>query len=62
MPIPILFIGIAAGAAALGIGKSIKAGIDHKDANETNECARSIAEKATETANQERKASGNTAN
>ena len=60
MPIPILAIGIVAGAAALGIGKSIKAGIDQKDANETNEYARSIAEKATERANQERKASGKT--
>ncbi len=48
MPIPFLFIGIAAGAAALGVGKSIKAGVDQKDANETNEYAERIIERASE--------------
>lgn len=39
MPIPFLFIGAAAVTGALGIGKSIKAGVDQKDANDTNERA-----------------------
>lgn len=39
MPIPLLFIGAAAVTGALGIGKSIKAGVDQKDANDTNERA-----------------------
>jgi hypothetical protein len=56
MPIPFLFIGI--GAAALGVGKSIKAGIDQKDANDTNERARNIIKEATDEANISRKNSG----
>ena len=39
MPIPFAFIAIAAGTAALGIGKSVKAGKDQKDAYRTNESA-----------------------
>lgn len=50
MPIPFLFIAAGAGAAALGIGKGIKAGVDQKDANETNEHAQSIVDSATERA------------
>lgn len=59
MPIPLLFIGIGAGAAALGIGKSIKAGVDQKDANNTNEQAQDIVKEATDEANTSRKNSGN---
>lgn len=58
MPIPLLFIGIGAGAAALGIGKSIKAGFDQKDANQTNERAQEIVKKATDEVNTSRKNSG----
>lgn len=58
MPIPFLFIGIEAGAAALGVGKTVKAGIDQKDANETNSQAQSIADRATQAANRSREASG----
>lgn len=54
MPIPFLLIGLGAGAAALGIGKSVKAGIDQKDANETNERAQRIADRATEAATKSR--------
>ena len=36
MPIPLLFIGIGAAAGAFGIGKSIKAGVDQKEANWAN--------------------------
>lgn len=50
MPIPFAFIAIGAGAAALGVGKGIKAGVDQKDANETNESARDIVNDATKAA------------
>lgn len=50
MPIPFAFIAIGAGAAALGIGKTAKAGADQKDANETNERAQSIVNRATKAA------------
>ena len=50
MPIPFVFIALGAGAAAVGVGKGVKAGIDQKDANETNKYAQSIVERATNTA------------
>lgn len=46
MPIPLLFLGAAAGL--FGVGKSIKAGIDQKDANDTNDDAERIVEDASE--------------
>lgn len=58
MPIPLLFIGIGAAAAALGAGKTIKAGVDQKDANNTNERARDIVKEAKDEANTSRKNSG----
>lgn len=48
MPIPLLFIGIGAAAGAFGVGKSIKAGVDQKEANETNERADDIVKDASE--------------
>lgn len=48
MPIPFLFIAAAAGTGALGIGKTIKAGVDQKEANETNERAQRIIRNASE--------------
>lgn len=58
MPIPFLLIGIGAGAAALGLGKGVKAGIDMKDAHDTNERAQNIAQEATDNANMARKNTG----
>lgn len=58
MPIPFLLIGIGAGAAALGIGKSVKAGVDQKDANDINERAQDVVQAATEGANKARRNSG----
>lgn len=55
MPIPLLFIGIGLGTAALGIGKGVKAGIDQKDANNTNAHAQSIVDDATKKAETSRK-------
>jgi arsenate reductase-like glutaredoxin family protein len=48
MPIPLLFIGAAVVSGAFGVGKSIKAGIDQKDANDTNEQANAIIELSSE--------------
>ena len=62
MPIPIFFIGIGAGAVALGVGKTVKAGFDQKDANDTNELAKNIGDDATNAANKSREASGNAIN
>lgn len=45
MPIPFLAL-LGAGAAVLGVGKGIKAGVDMKDARETNEQAQSIVRNA----------------
>lgn len=47
MPIPLLFIGIGAATATFGVGKSIKAGIDQKEANRTNERADDIIKNAS---------------
>lgn len=47
MPIPLLFIGIGAAAGVFGVGKSIKAGTDQKEANETNERADDIIKGAS---------------
>lgn len=58
MPIPFLLIGIAAGTAAIGVGKGVKAGVDIKDAHHTNQRAQDIAQKATDNANAARKNSG----
>ncbi len=49
--IPLLFIGIAAGTGALGVGKSVKAGIDQKDAKDTTARARRIVNQATDKIN-----------
>lgn len=46
MPIPLLFLGAAAGI--FGVGKSIKAGIDQKDANDINDDAERIVKEASE--------------
>ena len=48
MPIPLLFIGIGAAAGAFGIGKSIKAGVDQKEANWANGRADEVIREASE--------------
>ena len=47
MPIPLLFIGIGAAAGTFGVGKSIKAGVDQKEANRTNERADDVIQDAS---------------
>jgi hypothetical protein len=46
MPLPLLGILIGAGAAALGIGKGIKAAVDNSDAKDVNERANRILDDA----------------
>lgn len=54
MPIPLLFIAAGIGTGLLGIGKSIKAGVDQKEASETNNAADSKIKHAAEKANESR--------
>ena len=56
MPIPILFIGAAAATGGLGIGKTIKAGIDASNAAKINKSANELVEEATDIVNRQRKA------
>ena len=48
MPIPLLFIGAGIVTGVFGVGKSIKAGIDQSDANQTNETADIIVKNAAQ--------------
>ena len=58
MPLPILFIGIAAATGGLGIGKTIKAGVDSGSAKKINQDANRIVEMATDRINAQRKTCG----
>ncbi len=55
MPIPLLFIAAGAGTALFGVGKGIKAGIDQKEASDTNRASEYKVEYATDKANESRK-------
>ena len=46
MPIPILFIAVAAVTGTFGVGKSVKAGVDSKKAKDLNKSANTIVEDA----------------
>ena len=58
MPLPLLFIGIAATTGGLGIGKGVKAGIDNSKADSINKAAQSSVEEATDRLNNQREACG----
>lgn len=58
MPLPLLFIGIAAVTGAFGIGKSVKAAVDTNTANKTNQKANEIVDQAKNRINVARKQSG----
>ena len=58
MPIPFLFIAAGVASGLVGVGKGIKAGIDQKEANDTNEMAERKIEKAKEKVNESRKNCG----
>lgn len=58
MPLPLLFMGIAAATGGLGVGKTIKAGVDVNSAKKLNRNAEEIINTATEEINAQRKACG----
>lgn len=59
MPLPLLFIGVAAVTGAFGVGKTVKAGVDTVNANNINKNANEIVEDATKLLNSQRLACGN---
>ena len=58
MPLPLLFIGLAAATGTVGVGKSVKAGIDSSAASSMNKNANQLVEDATARLNAQREASG----
>ena len=58
MPIPFLFIAAGVGTGLLGVGKGIKAGIDQKEASDTNHASEYKVEHAKETTNKSRENCG----
>ena len=59
MPLPLLFIGIAAATGSLGLGKGIKAGIDVNKANQINKSANELIEESSNILNAQRQACDN---
>lgn len=58
MPIPLLFIGVAAVTGAVGAGTSIKAGVDAFNAGDINKSANEMVQEATDVLNVQRNACG----
>ena len=58
MPLPLLFIGVAAATGGLGIGKGVKAGIDNAKADSLNKAANESVQQATNILNGQREACG----
>ena len=58
MPLPILFIGLAAATGSLGVGSTVKAGLDANKAKMINKNANEIVEDATKWINAQRLACG----
>lgn len=58
MPLPLLFIGVAAATGGVGIGKSIKAGIDANNASRINKNANEMVQETTDWLNAQRFACG----
>lgn len=58
MPLPLLFIVVAATTGLIGVGKSVKAVVDTHDANKTNEKANNIIEDAKKGVERARKSCG----
>lgn len=56
MPLPLLFIGLAAATGGLGIGKGIKAGVDMNKASKINKGANELVEDSIDVLNRQRKA------
>lgn len=58
MPLPLLFIAVAAATGLVGVGKSVKAAVDTRDASKTNEKANDIIEGAKKGVERARKSCG----
>lgn len=58
MPIPLLFIGVAAATGSVGLGKTIKAGVDTNTAKKLNKSANELIEDASSMLDRQRKACG----
>lgn len=58
MPLPLLFIGVAAASGSVGIGSTIKAAVDANKANLVNKDANAIVEDSTAWLNAQRQACG----
>ena len=58
MPIPLLFIGIAAVTGGVGIGKGVKGGIDTAKADSINKESNALIQTATDRLNRQREACG----
>ncbi|MBR3158022.1 MAG: hypothetical protein IKF14_02850 [Atopobiaceae bacterium] len=58
MPLPLLFIGIAAATGTVGAGKSVKAGLDAAEANRLNKSANEIVQLASDRLNAQKTACG----
>ena len=58
MPLPFLFLGLAAATGAAGVGKTVKAHSDNKTANSINERAKRRVDEANKKINAERKQCG----
>ena len=58
MPLPLLFIGIAAATGTFGVGSTIKAGVDANTAKLVNRSANEIVQNATDWVNAQRLACG----
>ena len=59
MPLPLLFIGIAAASGMLGIGGAVKAGVDTNNAKQINKNANKLVQQSTDCLNAQRLACGN---
>lgn len=59
MPLPLLFIGVAAASGMFGIGGTVKAGVDAKNAKQINKSASELVQEATKYLNAQRLACGN---
>lgn len=59
MPLPLLFIGIAAASGMFGIGGTVKAGFDAKNAKQINKSANDLVQESTDYLNAQRLACGN---
>ncbi len=58
MPLPLLFVGIAAATGGVGLGKTVKAGMDTFSASKINKSANEIVEESTNYLNAQRMACG----